>query len=286
MIVSHSEVESRLLCERRHYYAFGERIQKNEVSESLQRGISGHSMLHMFFQRYALTSNWNVSLDAMDTEVAKLIAQESDGTQATKLLNVLTLTRAGLEFWRKKIERWNIQGVENEFRLKIGDHEFCFTVDLLIFEDGFFKVIDWKFAQDFYDNVAIALLPQIPKYIGGLRALGYNVDGGYYGFLRTRSLKSNDPRDLFKLVPVQPSRRRIKRTFEEFLDNAQEIVGLKNAGLEEWEASTHRVGNNLVCRSCSYKFPCSVELDGNDASKIKKEMFHPSTYGYKEKLGD
>lgn len=282
MIISHSEVEAFLLCERRHYYAHGEKLQKREFSENLRRGISGHAMLHHFFMCLHNGGTWREAEMMLDEYVGDHMNMLDDVNEKTLTIKWLTLVKEALKYWRPTVQQWQIEGVEKEYRVELERYTYAFTVDLLIWNGTGYEVIDWKFVQDFYDLTAIKLLPQIPKYIGGLRMLGYPIRSGQYGFLRYRSLKNNHPKNLFKLEPVTPPDIKIYKTFKEFERVADQIFELKSKDPIEWEQRVARVGNNLICRSCSYKSICALEFEGHDATRTKKELYVPNTYGYNE----
>jgi hypothetical protein len=48
--VSHSEVDSYLLCRRKHYYGYGLSLQRVKESSSLATGVAGHKILEAFYR--------------------------------------------------------------------------------------------------------------------------------------------------------------------------------------------------------------------------------------------
>ncbi len=287
MIVSHSEVDTYLLCQRRHYYAFGEKIQKRHLSESLQRGIAGHSMMEAFFTEFKKSNSFNYSLDRVDYRFGQLLSPMMDPKEL-KILTELQVRIVGyLRHYENTIRQWDIRYVEHTFRVPLDQSiipglVFAFTPDLIFWHHGRFNVVDWKFPYNFYGAVEKSLLPQIPKYLSALRMLGMIVGKGYYGMIRYRTLKEPNAPQMYKLEEHTPNRANLERTWKEYYQVVQEIAHLKTQYGSNWESKVKRVGNQLVCRSCAFKELCAAEKDGSDGIRIRREMYVPSTYGYVE----
>jgi hypothetical protein len=75
LIVSHSECDSITLCELRHYYAFGEKLEPIEKSYSLDRGITGHHFMHIFMKTLKETGNWDDSIEVLNEALAQAVAK-------------------------------------------------------------------------------------------------------------------------------------------------------------------------------------------------------------------
>lgn len=287
MIVSHSEIDTFLLCERRHYYAFGEQIQKIHLSESLQRGIAGHSMQEAFFTWFKQTNSFNYAMEKVDERFSTLIGPVMDPKQLKMLTELQVRVIGYLQHYENTIRQWDIRHVEQTFRVPLTGSiipglVFAFTPDLIFFHNGRHHVVDWKFPYNFYGPVEISLLPQIPKYISALRMLDMIVGKGYYGMIRYRSLKEPNAPQMFKLQEHTPNRANLERTWKEYHSTVEQIAHFKTVGLVEWEKKVKRVGNQLVCRSCAFKELCAAEKDGSDGKRIRQEMYTKSTYGYVE----
>jgi CRISPR/Cas system-associated exonuclease Cas4 (RecB family) len=127
----------------------------------------------------------------------------------------------------------------------------------------------------------MALLPQIPRYVGAARALGMSVREGMYGFIRYRKL--NNESDKYKIVPQSFTSKRVQNSFKDLINSGKEILEFKSLSLEEWKDNTSRVANNLVCKSCSFRELCVAELNGSDGKVIREVDFEVNTrYGYVE----
>jgi hypothetical protein len=83
-----------------------------------------------------------------------------------------------------------ILGAEAAFNLKLTDEaSYTFIVDLIVkTPQGEIVAVDHKNQYDFINEGDARLLPQLPKYIGALRALGTPVEYGLYNQLRTRKV--------------------------------------------------------------------------------------------------
>jgi hypothetical protein len=286
VIVSHSEVDAYLLCERRHYYAFGERLQRKSQSESLTRGILGHQFMDAFFQRFKETGSFDVALNAIDGIISSYVTAATPVETAKMLIDLHKRIVGFLTLHRSRIETWKIVHIESTFRVPM-DHimeglTFAFQPDLIIEVNGQWEVVDWKYPYNFYNPQSMSLLPQLPKYISGLRQLGHIVRTGHYAEIRYRSMKDPSPGQLYKITPYKPSPANLRRTWHEYSIAVAEIAKYKTFTLPEWEGGVLRVGNNLVCRSCSFKDLCVAEKEGSDGLAIRRNMFEPSTYGYVE----
>ncbi len=281
MITSHSEVETALLCSRRHYYAFGEKLARKSTSISLSRGVAGHAVLAAFFDSYKANRSYSVAYAAAMNHLAELMQEAKSADDVSMLGHLTQIVSTFLENNKERIANWQIESVEQEYRVELEDDlTYAFTIDLVARERGQLIVVDWKFAYDFYEPKIVKVLPQVPKYIGGLQRMGMQARRGYYGILRTRSLKSPTPDSTFRLVPIEPNPARVARTFHEFTTKARELHQLKQLPLAEWEAKTTRTGNNIVCKGCSFAEICGIELEGRDASLDKKMDYEVNTYGY------
>lgn len=242
-------------------------------------------MLQNFFESYRFHRDWDRALAYMDSQNAFAVGvavTKPDFQDELKRINRLQALVIGfLEFNKHQISEWNIVGVEQEYRLPMKDFIYAFTVDLVVHTGFAYEPIDWKFTQDFYSRTMVDLLPQVPKYIGAMRKLDMNTRRGHYGFLRYRvNLKDQNPRNLYKIQPIDPNRERINTTFEEFMRVAEKIKRLKEMDGPEWLSNVERTSNKLVCNSCGFNRLCAVELSGSDGKLMREELYAVSTYGY------
>jgi hypothetical protein len=261
--VSHSEVESYTLCRRKQYYGYALGIERATTSTSLGRGSAGHAVLEAFYnaileagddpadQRasfdYALSKAWEKY-----NELAKRNTFDDDSHLDLKAI-MFDWYFPNEPFVRKG---WQVLAVEAEFNLEYDEVEhltYPFVVDLIAYDpDGNLVVIDHKFLFDFYSWQVSQLQPQIPKYIGALRALNYPIAYGAYNMLRTRPLKvktKNTALDRVEYMEIRPTNLRVVRTFEEQIGVSKEIMYRKTLQIDTQEKLAYRVANNMVSNS-------------------------------------
>ncbi|MCA9367627.1 PD-(D/E)XK nuclease family protein [Candidatus Kaiserbacteria bacterium] len=296
-VISHSEVDAFLLCEQRHFYAFGDAtfgplagLEPKTFSDSLYRGIIGHEAMATFLKSFMAKGDFDRASRAGISEVQTLLMRESNpSTSSMKIVTDLVtriLPRA-FQFMHNEFlsQGWEIAYVEHTFRLEIplGDTTlvYPFKPDAIIGDPhGNLYVFDHKFIYNFYTPDEINLLPQIPKYIGALRALGIHVKGGYYNQIRWREVKDLNAHN--RADRFLPSVARIQNSFKQQVEVMRKIADLKNGDLDEWRDNNLRTLNGMVCKNCSFKLLCASELNGQETTLAKRVDFRSNTYGYSE----
>lgn len=322
---SHSEVESFLLCRRKHYYGYARRLQRVSESASLAMGTAVHAVLEAFYGRILEAGN-DLKLqqdafdDAFEVAEAEYLAIINEGYEdkdlkRTTLYDLLFNWYFPNEPLVKK--GWRIYAVEAEFNLMYdeeNDLSYPFKIDLIARDpEGKTVVIDHKCVWDFYSYEASELQPQIPKYIGALRALNYKVDYGMYNQLRSRRIlgdkmlkadlvaaleaKKIDTKgtvadlqeraekagisvysgpeltDMLYQLPLKPNSTRVQTTFLEQIEAARQLSVVKALPLEEQSVMAVRVANKMVCQSCSFRDLCISELNGENTKLLLKTEF-------------
>jgi CRISPR/Cas system-associated exonuclease Cas4 (RecB family) len=284
--VSHSEVDSYLLCRRKHYYGYGLSLERITTSNSLATGTAGHKVLESFYQHIienGLTAEEQAAAFDSAVDVAKEIYDQIvkdgyvDGDRRATLYDILFSDYGYFAHEFFVNNGWRILAVEAEYNL-VYDEEtqasYPFVVDMIVQDtDGNYVVIDHKFVYDFYTPEQTDLQPQIPKYIGALRALGKEVSYGAYNMLRTRKMKDPTPESNNYLMLLKPNTTRVVSTFMEQLGVAAEIQALKELPIEEQDKRAYRTANKMVCQSCSFRDICSTELMGGNVELMKKTEY-------------
>lgn len=293
-VISHSEVETYLLCEKRHYYGFGDStygdkrgLEPLNVSDSLYRGIAGHQALHAYYQCLIDGGTFDEAAHASLMACSMLATRPRANFAILTDLNSRILPRFFEAAADKLKNGWQPLAAEKEFRLVIVVNEtryvYPFRPDLIIRDPaGNMWVWDHKFVYNFYTQEEINLLPQIPKYVGALRALGHDIKGGYYNQLRWREVK--DLNAHVQQVPFIPSNERVIESFRQQAKLMEVIGNLKQSDPVEWHKESNRTLNSMVCRSCSFKHLCAVELNGGSGSLMRTAEFQANSYGYKEEI--
>jgi RecB family exonuclease len=282
--VSHSEAESYLMCRRKHYYGYGLSIQRITTSHALYMGTAGHRVLEKFYgtllaageKASAQLGAWDVAYQEALNELEVIIEEGyEDQTNRAVLKDVLFHPDWGYlanEFM--VTNGWTILAVEQEFSLvydEENDSRYPMVIDMIVRDpDGKIVVIDHKFVYDFYTPGQTDLQPQIPKYIGALRAMNYPVVYGAYNMLRTRKLKTPEAASMQYFMILKPTAERVLNTFLEQTGVAAEIQALKELTIEEQSMKAYRTANKMVCQMCSFKDICATELSGGNTELMLK----------------
>lgn len=291
-VISHSEVDSYLLCPQRHFYAFGDSthgqmagLEPLTFSDALYRGIAGHAGLEAYYKALLEDGSFEEANEACLNSIRMFATRPNPKFDILTDLTQRILPRFFVVAKEMFKEGWRPVAVEKEFRLELPldgvTYVYPFKPDAIMKDPrGNFWVWDHKFVYNFYSPAEVKLLPQIPKYIGALRALDYPIKGGIYNFLRHREVK-----DLSKHVRQEefvPSDARVVNAFRQQIKIMEKIGDLKRGTIEAWYEKNTRVLNGMVCKSCSFKHLCAADLDGQDTTLMRKIEFQGNTYGYSE----
>lgn len=298
VVISHSEVDSFLLCPQRHFYAFGE-ILKDEsspgmeplvYSDPLYRGIIGHKGLEMFYKAIEAGGTTSDALSACLTAVQAYALQPEPKFDILADLCTRILPRFVEEVAVPELNAgWRVKAVEVTYRLeiqtKMGRMVYPFTPDLIMRSPQHENVLtDHKFVYNFYNQSEIDLLPQIPKYVGALRAIGLPIHKGKFNQIRHRKIKDTSLEANFRQTPLELTPARLRHAFLLQTRNMERIAKLKRGTLEEWREAVdlERVQNGMICKSCSFRLLCAMDMQGTDTTLFKKTNFQSNTYGYKD----
>jgi CRISPR/Cas system-associated exonuclease Cas4 (RecB family) len=285
--VSHSEVDSYLLCRRKHYYGYTLSLERIATSHSLATGTAGHRVLEKFYSiLLEIGASAEEQLEAWDTaylaaqaEYGAIIEEGYEDADNRAMLHEILFNEDWGYFANEFMVKngWRVLAVEAEFNLlynEQSDSRYPFVVDMIMEDkDGKIVVIDHKFVYDFYTPSQTDLQPQIPKYIGALRAMNYPVAYGAYNMLRTRKLKTPEASSMQYFMILKPNTDRVLNTFMEQLGVAAEIQALKELPVEEQSKRAYRTANKMVCQSCSFRDICSTELIGGNTELIMKTEY-------------
>lgn len=279
--VSHSEVESYLLCRRKHFYGYGLSLKRADEPQALAMGSAGHAVLEAYYSTIlAAGGTWKEQKAAMPQALDVAMSKFNELVAANKVpeptSTKLDLKSILFEYYFQNeplvSNGWIIQAVEMEFNLQYDDENelrFPFVVDVIALDpNGKTVVVDHKFLYDFYTPEQTALQPQIPKYIGALRALNYTVHYGLYNMIRTRKQKIMTKETQLRTLDLSPNGPRVVETFTEQIEASEEIQALKQLPLEVQSRKAYRVANKMVCSSCAFKDLCELELIGGNSKLL------------------
>jgi CRISPR/Cas system-associated exonuclease Cas4 (RecB family) len=265
--VSHSEVDSYLLCRRKHYYGYTKSLQRVQESAALAMGSAGHKVLEVFYKAILDGLSFDVALAAAKAEADELRQQVAIPANRANIFDTLF----DLYFPNEPLvkEGWEILAVEKQFNLEYDPEtqaQYPFVVDIIAKSpEGKVVVIDHKFVYDFYNYEASIMQPQIPKYVGALRALNYKIDHGAYNMIRTRKLKESTAEGMLSWLDVKPEPARVQQVFKEQIAVSSDIMAIKALSPEMQDAHAYRVANKMVCQSCSFLDICRTELSGGNS---------------------
>ncbi|MBK6555982.1 MAG: PD-(D/E)XK nuclease family protein [Comamonadaceae bacterium] len=278
-LISQSEVDQFLSCSRKHYYAFGEKLQPRHFGQGLARGLLGHLVLDAYYSQFIRTRT-SIGLRASSVEdvqtALSVMNQPEYLSDPVLLLELRILLEDYFRFYDGELNEWEVLAVEQEFRL---DNEFPFKPDMIKRHrtTGKVLVVDHKFLYNFYSDSAIDIMPQLAKYVGALRKIGFQVDGAEYNMLRHRKNATQK----FKRVEVTFTDKKIDTFLKEQKIVAEKIREFRKLPLDEWRASVYRTASSFNCQHCSFLALCSTDLNGyNGRDLLVRTSYEPNTYGY------
>lgn len=275
-LVSNSEADTFLTCERRHYYAFGESLQPKSYGAGLSRGIAGHSALEIYYTSQlagdAVSVSQKLMMDFLENEILESIKAGNANNTAiiTKLVQLLV---DYVEFYGK--EDQDILAVEETFQFE----GFPFKPDLIVRDRKTKEVTlrDHKFLYNFYNGGKASMFPQLPKYVGALRDLGFKVHKAEFNMLRHRV----NAKEKFKRLPIEIPDNRIVQYKHEHAIATYRIESYKSLELDDWRDSILRTANSFTCDHCPFAPICQTDLDRLPGRKLLvKTFYEPNTYGY------
>lgn len=261
-LISHSEVDTLNQCEYKHYYAHELKLETLSHSDNLALGNTGHAFMQTFCQgiKDGLTDE-----QAKEKATHHIIAMPRAARALDICYNWIAMEWPKLD--------WKIVAVEIEYRVTVSETlVYPFKADLLVETEGKLAIVDHKFIYDFYPQEVIEIMPQLPKYIAGMRNHDIPVDFGIYNMMRTRIVTDKDK--MFAIKHTYPSNTRVVQSFKEQIEGMQRI--------ERGIPFRMRTSTKVNCANCQFADLCTADLNGEDTELMKEVNFKPNTYGYKD----
>lgn len=295
--ISHSEVDSYLLCRRKHYYGYGLSLQSVTTSTALATGSAGHKVLQAFYEYMASFPTAKKQREMFDFGIVvaldryeELVAEGYEDTDPRRNTLADMLFKWYFPHEPMVKEGWQILSAETEYVLEYdstGDEplQYPFVVDVIAKDaNGKTVVVDHKFSYDFLSYEETELQPQIAKYMGALRALNHKIDYGAYNQIRTRRIVGTKSKAVpdgagptlaqsLDFLPIKPSSTRVQTVFLEQIGVSAEIQERKALPLDVLDRSSYRVANKMVCQSCNFKELCTAELTGGNAELVRRTEY-------------
>lgn len=287
-LISNSDVNSYSTCERRHYYAFRERLAPTMKTQSvaLTRGIVGHEALEVYYGHKQTGMSKEYCVDSALAVISSRIEDTPEFTKEFTQLKELIRKYADY-YWH---EPWRILEIEkqHEFDLSLLEKsiegvKFGMRLDLLVEaiagpNKGRILLVDHKFVYDFFSDKDLELNPQMIKYMKTLREEGIPVHKAILNQVRYRSMKSNDPKLIFRRDDIKST----PLEMHNIMDNHAQIAGridklYKLPQHEHYIATTMHMETN-TCKYCSFLPLCKEVLNGKDPEPTKKVLYERNTY--------
>lgn len=288
MIISNSETDLFLGCQRAHYYKFGLGLSPKTMSRALHIGLLGHQILESF---YIALKDGASRLEAISTAMDEL--NNAYEYETPDVVNVVS--NCFIHYIRQyDDDSWRIIDVERVYRIPLTEEiTFGFTIDLLIeYVKGPYRgqlvVVDHKFKYNFPTTDELSMHTQLYKYMWGLQRLGYPVTHGLMNVLRYRE-DIVDKNKLFGRYELRPQGDQLKNIMGEHLAVAGDIYEVKSQPVAWYREHARRRLNGRDCAYCAFRVPCRQSLIGIDESRTLTSMFTPGgnqgpykPYGYEE----
>jgi hypothetical protein len=255
-------------------------LMPKHKSRALARGSHGHAIMERFMKNVKEQLTFPYPQDRCTELIGEAVAWGiGENAEYSMEINSQIMHFGANVF---PFLGWRILEIEKEYRLKVGVDEATgiikvipMTIDF-VGEDqlGNVIVVDWKFSADAYSDTRCEIEPQIPIYIGVLRAHKIPATHGFYFFFRTRKMKNVEEQVVKKIV--KPNNIRVRTAFQEHLTTAQEILEFQT----QHKLPTRNSNNN--CDYCDFSRLCAVSMRGDDISVMIQADFEPNEYGYDE----
>ncbi len=268
-VISNSEMQTFMACEKRHYFGFGLGLRSRNHNEELQHGILGHEVLAAYYKaRQRGKDHKSAKLTAMD------VYHESDVEHLIKLQSMKRL----LEYFDYYAnEEFEVVAVETPAEVERSNSIYGFTLDLLLRDSrGQFVLRDHKFVGRFWNDNKPKYEPQLFKYVYACRSRGYDIRRAEYNFIKYVDATNGEH---FKRMPLYLNDRKIQSIMEEHDKIAERIIAKRKLPIAQYK--TEAIKNlSWACEWCPFKVPCEMELEGRDISRVLRVDFEPGDYGY------
>lgn len=281
MLVSNSEIQTFLSCQRKHYWAFRKCLAPDKPnSKALTRGIVGHEALETYYRgkkenaphEYCVSA----ALEVIDNSIEEYEDLQKDLSQ---LRDVLVRY---FDFYEN--EPWKVLEVERQYETmwETGLH-YGMQLDLLVEvtagrDKGQIHLVDHKFVYDFWSDRELSMNPQVNKYLRTLVDNGVPVRKGILNQVRYRKLKDPKPDSLFRRDVVVTMRSEMDRYMNEAYRVASVIKYLSELTEAEHFAETLMRIDKETCGKCAYQPLCKLTMQGQDTRLTERTLYTRNKY--------
>jgi len=287
-IISISQVDSWLTCERKWLFSYGFLKQSSSPSRSLSLGVLVHDILAEFYK--AIQNGMSVA-DARQESMGRLTKLFLEGTYSVDTFSMAQILVSRYIEQDTLATGTKILAVEEPFFIPIvqGSYWYGGKIDLLVealqgHKKGQVLLIDHKTTYDFYTDNALKLNPQMPKYTAAVRFNGYPVDDAYLNQIRTRFSLTQIPKkadsDLFKRAPTDITQPKVRSALHHQMVASEQIIAAYKKPLTLLEQECLPVQNNMVCKNCPFQEPCIRMEEGMSADKALGTGYVEKTSGF------
>lgn len=282
ILMSMSQVQAWLDCQRKWMFSYLFEKQSDHVSTSLATGIIGHEILAVYYQAL---KDGHSKFEAEQLAMKKLTEYFTAGKTDTEILaKVHGLVSRYIS--NDSLASLKILEVESDFFIPINDlFWFGARIDLLV-EDtrGRLRLIDHKFMYDFATPDSLLMNSQMPKYVAALRVNGKPVVEAYLNMFRTRfksHLLSGKPdEDLFQRSPVKITEEKIQSNLDYQITASMRIIERRSLPILEAVHECIPIQNPMMCSWCPFKEPCMKMNEGMSAVAALGSGYVPKTSGF------
>jgi len=279
IVVSYSEIAKRDVCARQYYYRYILDLQPLTETVPIATGKKGHKLLQTFYTLLSQGKTVEESIKIVEAQAVGMIKAKmvTDGS----LLNAWTLVHNYMLAY--KLTKSESVIVENRFQVPASrfsddpvfkDVMIGFTPDLVTQRmGGFCDIEDAKFVGKAWSDAKLDQYQQLRLYEIFLKEMGYNISRTILRFFNTATGNIVE----HKYATTAFERRVI---IDDFLVAVKSAVLFKRQSPEDILKQSRRTLDTNTCQFCQFKFPCSLERKGHDASNTLKTEYTKSDYNY------
>lgn len=273
MIISNSQIMSLQICERRFYFEHNHTLRPVEYPINVERGIFGHEMMEAFFTKMKEGGTYEECVDAVNPVLMS-------GMGNIELLKAYRLVIA-FGAWLFN-QDYRIVECEVNHKYPVGDNEYAYTPDLILEwskgpKRGRRVIIDFKFTGQYWNDYELDAFQQLPKYM-----IYYNkenpdnkVTNCAVAMLNTRASEGARGEQLFLFKWLNISKKKLQRIEHENEAMLKRVQHVKETyGPDDYM----RTVSTFACKMCFFAKPCTMELAGQDISRVLETMYKPNTY--------
>lgn len=295
--ISHSEVQS-FSCERKWLYAHhpSYNLESTRTQMGLLRGNIGHEALQEYYNlRMNGVDHATAAVKAKTVVMMHIFKQQKEGNAevSEELSNLINLLTEYFEYYESDIENWEILGVEQYFEVEPdfeARYKFAGKIDLVVriirgkFA-GEIMPIDHKFVYDFWNERALDMDSQLPKYIYALRKMypGERIKRAMVNQLRHRTLKrAMEPEERFLRSPRVPEVAELQSLMDNHWAISERISNYLDMQSDAVERTVTRSLSKFNCENCSFARLCKADMRHDDTTLMRRVEYQKNSYGYRE----